>query len=168
MKKGSETYFKTLIQNDRDEEFFVGLRSHLIRHEGYISNVYRCSLGYPTIGVGHLLSTNKNANFDYEYSVEDIERILLKDIKRSVKDAMKWVGVQCWVKLCDVRRMAVVNFVFNVGLGTARKFKNSLRILQSGDYEKAADNMLKSRWAKQVGRRSKEVTDMIRTGTVGF
>jgi len=32
------------------------------------------------------------------------------------------------------------------------------------NYEEAADEFLDSRWAKQVGNRAKEVTEMIRTG----
>jgi lysozyme len=36
--------------------------------------------------------------------------------------------------------------------------------MQSGEWDKAADEMMDSRWARQVGNRALEVTEQIRTG----
>jgi hypothetical protein len=36
--------------------------------------------------------------------------------------------------------------------------------LEEGDYDAAAEHMLDSAWARQVGDRAIEITDMIKTG----
>jgi lysozyme len=69
-----------------------------------------------------------------------------------------------WRDLDSVRQEAMVNFVFNVGIGTAQKFKKAMAALQEQDYDTAADEMMDSNWSKQVGQRAVEVTEMIRTG----
>jgi lysozyme len=43
-------------------------------------------------------------------------------------------------------------------------FQNAMGAMAVGDYEKAADEFLDSRWANQVGQRALDVTHMIRTG----
>jgi lysozyme len=58
----------------------------------------------------------------------------------------------------------MINFTFNVGIGTVKKFENTLAYMQSGEWDKAADEMMDSRWARQVGNRAIEVTEQIRTG----
>jgi lysozyme len=43
------------------------------------------------------------------------------------------------------------------------QFKKTLALLREGDFESAADELLDSRYAEQVGRRALEIADMIRT-----
>jgi lysozyme len=66
--------------------------------------------------------------------------------------------------MTERRKQALSNFVFNVGINTAMTFKNSMALLQAGQYSKAADAMMDSKWARQVGDRAKRVTAMIREG----
>ena len=63
-----------------------------------------------------------------------------------------------------VRKDAMIDIAFNLGLTVLCKFEKSLAYMESGDYMLAADEFLDSNWAKQVGNRAIEVTDMIRTG----
>jgi lysozyme len=44
------------------------------------------------------------------------------------------------------------------------QFKNTLAFIGSGDFERAANGMLASRWAKQVGRRAIELSELMRKG----
>ena len=66
--------------------------------------------------------------------------------------------------MVEPRQAALINFVFNVGIGTAEKFKNAMEALKQSDYDTAAREFLDSRWAKQVGKRAEQVTEQIRTG----
>ena len=66
--------------------------------------------------------------------------------------------------LDEVRQEALIDFVFNVGIGTAMKFKKAMAALEAHDYDTAAIEMMDSNWAKQVGSRAEEVTQMIKTG----
>ena len=58
----------------------------------------------------------------------------------------------------------MINFTFNVGIGTVKKFEKALAALKEKNYDEAANQMMKSVWATQVGKRAIEVTEQIRTG----
>jgi lysozyme len=58
---------------------------------------------------------------------------------------------------------ALVNLSFNMGIPRLMQFKKTLALLREGDFESAADELLDSRYAEQVGRRALEIADMIRT-----
>jgi len=127
----------------------------LRRHEGVEHKVYEDTMGIKTIGVGRNLES-------VGLSDEEIDYLLVNDIDRTKKlidQYLPW-----WTNLNEVRQEALINFVFNVGIGTAQKFKNAMKHLEEGNYEESAKEFLDSNWAKQVKGRAIEVTDMIRTG----
>ena len=127
----------------------------LRRHEGVKNTLYKCTSDKWTIGVGRNLE-------DVGLSEEEIDMLLLNDIKRTkelMDDYIPWHN-----NLDEVRQEALINFVFNVGIGTTMKFKNAMAALEAHDYDTAAIEMLDSNWAKQVGSRAEEVTQMIKTG----
>ena len=43
---------------------------------------------------------------------------------------------------------------FNLGVFGLTKFQNTLAFIEAGDYESASEEMLRSRWAEQVGARA--------------
>jgi lysozyme len=57
----------------------------------------------------------------------------------------------------------LVNMAFNMG-GGLLSFVNTLAAIQRGDYNAAANGMLASRWATQVGARATRLADMMRNG----
>jgi len=127
----------------------------LRRQEGVKNTLYKCTSDKWTIGVGRNLE-------DVGLSDEEIDYLLENDIERTeelLDEYMDW-----WRDLDSIRQEAMVNFVFNVGIGTAQKFKKAMTALEEQDYDTAADEMMDSNWSKQVGQRAVEVTEMIRTG----
>ncbi len=86
--------------------------------------------------------------------------------QKDIQGAVHQLTRRCsWTKdLDEVRFAALINFTFNVGIGTLAKFVNAMALLKDGKYDMAADEFLQSRWAKQVGQRAVEVTEQIRTG----
>ena len=124
-------------------------------HEGVKLKPYKCSAGKLTIGVGKNIEDNG-------ITLEEAEYLLQNDIaeaRSQLLHAFPWMG-----EFNDARISAMINFTFNVGIGTVKKFENTLAYMQSGDWDKAADEMMDSRWARQVGNRALEVTEQIRTG----
>ena len=127
----------------------------LKKHEGVKYELYKCTSDKWTIGVGRNLE-------DVGISEEEADYLLQNDIERTIElmdDYIPWHD-----NLDLVRHEALVNFVFNVGIGTAMKFKKAMSALEEGNYDVAADEMMDSNWSKQVGHRAVEVTQMIRTG----
>ena len=116
---------------------------------------YLCSSKKLSIGIGRNLD-------DIGISEDEAETLLRHDIIEATNqllNAFPWVGA-----LNDARGSAMINFTFNVGIGTVKKFTNTLAYMEAGEWDKAADEMMDSKWAKQVGNRAIEVTEQIRTG----
>ena len=131
------------------------LIEQLKRHEGLRLKPYLCTADKLTIGIGRNLE-------DVGISEQEAEMLLQNDIQEAVnqlKERFPWT-----MELDEVRFAALINFTFNVGIGTVSKFKNAMALLKAKNYDMAADEFLQSRWAKQVGQRAIEVTDQIRTG----
>jgi lysozyme len=53
---------------------------------------------------------------------------------------------------------------FNLGVPKLIGFRNTLADMEAGRYDEAADGMLASLWAKQVGNRADRLADMMRKG----
>jgi len=69
-----------------------------------------------------------------------------------------------WRSLDEVRQLAMLNLTFNLGYKLA-DFKRFLHAAKSGDWEKAADQLIQSRWYKQVRLRGPRIVHAIQTGT---
>ena len=132
------------------------LSDQLRIHEGVRSHVYLCTAGYETIGVGRNI-----AESGIGLSDDEIDYLLENDIKRCKQEL---VSLSWFPDLDPVRQDAIVNLCFNLGLTRLMGFQNAIGAMAVGDYEKAADEFLDSRWATQVGQRSLDVAHMIRTG----
>ena len=76
-----------------------------------------------------------------------------EDLKRKVK----W-----YPGAPDELKEVLVNMCFNMGIKTLMTFKNTLWYMGAGEYERAAANMLKSRWARQVKGRAKRLAERVR------
>jgi lysozyme len=130
----------------------------LKRHEGVRYYVYRDHLGYETIGVGRCI----NRSVGLGLSPDEVEYLLINDVQRCIEEldgAFEWFR-----DLDEVRREAMINLCFNLGLTKLRKFVKALEAMKQRNYNKAATEFLNSKWANQVGERSREVAYMIRTG----
>lgn len=132
------------------------LRSQLIEHEGERLTVYTCPAGYPTIGVGrNLIGTG--------ISREESRYLLDNDIRRCIGSA---VAAFPWFESLDeVRQRAVVDLIFNMGIGKLKTFTTTLSCFARGAYGDAANALVASKWYGQVGRRAKRIVAMVRTGT---
>ena len=150
------------MQNKKNSLFAI-IKEDLIRHEGYIREIYLDSEGYETFGVGHLVT-----ELDVEHTwpvgtpVTD-ERILAvfeEDFLDALEDAESLVdGLY---NHSDAVIRVLVNMAFNLGRTRLRQFKNMLAAIEARDYKKAADEMEDSKWYTQVGRRSKELVNIMR------
>lgn len=138
------------------------LAKELRGDEGSIPHAYQDHLGYWTIGVGRLIDKRKGG----QLTDDEINYLLNNDITKRYEELK--IKLPWFVKLTDARQRAVVNMAFQMGVEGLMGFKNSLlsleNALRTGDYNKAADNFMKSKWAEQTPQRAKRVTDMIRKG----
>lgn len=134
------------------------LRDQLRRDEGVVPYAYVDSLGFTTIGVGRLIDQRKGGRL----SDDEIDYLLANDIKRHTDELLKALP---WVSLLDdARKGVLINMAFNLGVPGLLGFANTLAMVKAGDYSGAADNMLKSKWASQVGNRAMRLSQQMRSG----
>lgn len=145
------------------QPLFEIIKEDLIRHEGYKREIYLDHLGYPTFGVGHLVTKD---DMEYEWPVgtpitdDRILAVFEEDFLDALEDAESLVD-GLYNKPDAVIRV-LVNMAFNIGRSRLRQFKKMLYAIEQGDYNKAADEMEDSKWYTQVGRRSKELVNIMR------
>lgn len=123
----------------------------LKRDEGVNLKPYHCPAGKLSIGVGRNLD-------DLGITEEEAEQMLRNDVARvegELDRAYPW-----WVKCPGSVRRGLVNMAFNIGLSRLAGFKKMLACLQAGDYRGAAREALDSKWAAQVGDRSKRIAEL--------
>lgn len=125
------------------------------RHEGLRLNPYRCTSGKLTIGYGRNLE-------DKGISEKEALILLENDLNDVIASLYKYIP--WFFKLDVVRQDVLTNMCFNLGIHGLLQFKKTLRAIQDGDYDKAADEMLDSKWAEQVKSRAMELSRMMRTG----
>jgi len=132
------------------------IKAQLVRHEGLRLKPYRCTAGRLTIGIGRNLDdrgiSQKEAYTMLERDIQDCEQWLIDKIP------------EIYNKLDEVRQSVLLNMCFNLGIKGLLEFKNTLAFIDAGDWERAANGMLASKWAKQVGRRAIELSEMMRKG----
>ena len=145
---------------NRDE-----LIKEIIMDEGYKTETYEDHLGFLTLGVGHLvLDTDPEIKqpVGTPVSEERIKECLNNDIAIVCSELdrnMAW-----WLKLDDNRQRVLANMCFNLGYPRLRNFKKFLAALQTGNWEEAAEEMLDSKWAVQVGDRAKRLAKRMEKG----
>jgi lysozyme len=135
------------------------LQKQLVLHEGVRLKPYRCTAGRLTIGIGRNLD-------DVGISQDEALLLLRNDIARAlsaVRAELPWFD-----RLDNIRQRVLVDMCFNLGIDGLLAFKQTLAAVASGDYDRAATEMLSSRWAAQVGERARRLARMMRTGKDEF
>lgn len=134
------------------------LRDLISLHEGRIPYAYQDSLGYWTIGVGHLIDRKKGGRLPEHI----IDALLDYDISTHAGELERALP---WTKELDhVRQCVLVDMTFNLGIAGLLGFRNTLAAVKEQRWDDAAAGMLASRWAKQVGPRAVRLADMMRSG----
>ena len=134
----------------------LDLLQRIEQEEGYRSHLYQCSEGYWTIGIGY--------NIEERGLPDDIIRDLyMRDLESAIREAADLDVPDEFI--ADAPRFSVlVAMVFQMGLTRVRGFRNMLAAIREGDYEKAAEEMLDSRWARQTPGRANREANIMRTG----
>src|SRR5262245_2874706 len=133
----------------------MDLVEQLKRDEGLRLTPYKDSVGKLTIGYGRNLAdkgiNQSEAEFMLSNDIAEVATALVK--------AVPWVG-----DLDEARRGVLENMAFNLGVAGLLRFARTLAMIEAGDYDSAADAMLESKWANQVGERALRLSEQLRTG----
>ena len=128
----------------------------VIKHEGLRLDLYKDSVGVNTIGVGRNLDANG-------ISEDEAMLMLSNDLRRTERELEAFSFARY---LNEPRRIALCSMLFNLGLSRFTRFKLMIAALEAKSWDAAAQEMLNSKWADQVGTRATELATIMRTGHV--
>ena len=138
------------------------IREKLIFEEGKRNNIYRCSEGYLTVGVGHKITNNdvESVMEEGDYIDDDrIEYLLKRDMNFAI------IGVDSIFAGHDIPdeiRLVMTDMCFQLGKTGLSKFKKMIKAIKEKDYELAAYEALNSKWAVQTPNRAKRNAEILR------
>lgn len=127
--------------------------------EGVKAHAYQDHLGFWTIGVGRLVDERKAGS---GLRPEEITFLLNNDIDDRIRELGR--RLPWFLDLDPARQGVLLNMSFQMGVDGLLGFKNTLKLVERGDYAQAADNMLLSKWATQTPQRAQRMAEQMRTG----
>ena len=132
------------------------LKEEIIEQEGMVLHCYQDSLNKTTIGIGRLIQEPGGI------SEEEALYLMQNDINKiEVTLDEKW---PVWRDLPIECQYVIYDLCFNLGCTGFLAFRRTRKYIEDGEFEKAADELLDSKWARQVGRRAHTLSEMMRTG----
>ena len=131
----------------------MSLLDNIKESEGFRSSVYKDTLGIDTIGYGFAIK-------DLHLTREDCDRILerkVAELKIRVHNKFKFI-----ITLPESVQDVIIECCYQLGVTGFSKFKKTLAYLEKHEFEKAAVEMLDSKWAKQTPNRAKKLSDIVK------
>tara|TARA_B100001093_G_scaffold25279_2_gene22303 strand:+ start:6395 stop:6838 length:444 start_codon:yes stop_codon:yes gene_type:complete len=138
------------------------LREQLKIDEGVKYEIYLDHLGYPTFGIGHLVTEADEEHgkpVGTPITEQRVNAVFDSDVAIYMSEAKK--VFPNLTELPSEAQEVIVNMTFNMGAPRLSKFKKFIAGVNNSDWNTAAVEMMDSRWAKQVGNRAERLRDRI-------
>lgn len=126
--------------------------------EGRVPYAYQDSEGYWTIGVGFLIDKRLGGGL----RDDEINYILNNRVGEALATAQRLV--KNFDSLTDNRKVVILSLAYNLGYTKLAKFVNTLKAINEGRWEDAANGLYNSLWYVQVKDRGKRLVEMMRKG----
>ncbi len=139
------------------------LRMELEIDEGKKNNIYKDHLGYPTLGIGHLIKIG-----DPEHGMPIGKHVSEERVIEAFNADIIMVLNDCDILYPDFNekpeevQLIIANMMFNMGLTRLSKFKNMKKAIDKKNWMLAADEMMDSKWYKQVTNRADRLVQRMR------
>ena len=158
------------IREQRSQNYY----DMLSLNEGNKPKVYKDSKGNRTIGIGFNLEDAANRKFlkregidinelfdGRKLSENETRTLYNHSLTQAFKDAQSYDPN--FAKRPEAVKMTLVDMAFNLGLTRLNKFKDMKAGLMNNDYNVAADEMIDSKWYKQVKSRGPRMVQVMRS-----
>lgn len=127
-------------------------------HEGFSPTAYKDSRGFDTIGYGTRVT-------EIEVDEATAEAWLIREVEE--KEA-RLKHVNGWHRMDLFRRDIILEMAYQMGVGGVLRFRRMWDAIRDQDWDRAADEMLDSRWARtQTPRRAGRLALRMRAGSMG-
>ena len=135
------------------------VKQRVKEHEGFRDTVYSDSLGFATIGYGHLVLPTDNFVEGVAYPKEELEVVFDNDFQIALTSAEELLEE---IEVPETIKGVIVEMCFQLGKPRVMKFKRMWEGLEAGDYNKSADEMIDSNWHKQTTARCESLAELVR------
>ena len=139
------------------------LREQLKIDEGCVYEIYNDHLGFATFGIGHLVRESDPENgspVGTKVSEDRVADAFDDDIEIVLSDCNKLYPD--FEDLPEEAQQIIANMMFNLGRPRLSKFVGMKRGVDAKDWNNAADEMVDSRWYRQVGARAERLVNRMR------
>lgn len=130
------------------------LIKRLIEEEDLKLHTYTDSVGKLSIGIGRNLTDNGITREEAIYLCQN-------DINNTIADLQR--NLDYFDSLPENVQIVLADMCFNLGIHNLLTFHNTLRLIKEGKYSEAAGEMLLSKWAKQVGKRAIDLSNLLKS-----
>ena len=139
------------------------LRKEIEADEGCVYKIYRCSEGYPTAGIGHLLTEWDEEYYDKPIGTpvpeEKVQEWFINDVQTAINDCNDIFN--SFEKLPEDIQHVLINMSFQLGKPRLSKFRRMIAAVEMEDYREMALQMEDSRWFKQTTNRAQRLIDRV-------
>ena len=139
------------------------LRKQLEIDEGIKHDIYLDHLGLPTFGIGHLITDadpESGQEVGTAISDERVRQAFEADVVSVIEDCNKLYND--FDELPEEVQQIIANMMFNMGRTRLSKFRGMKRGVDARDWNAAADEMVDSRWYRQVTNRADRLVQRMR------
>lgn len=139
------------------------LRLELEYDEGCKYEIYLDHLGLPTFGIGHLVTENDEEHgqeVGTAVSEERVADVFEKDIEVTLDECRRLYSD--WDDLPEEVQLICANMMFNMGRPRLSGFKKFNAAVADRSWSEAADEMIDSRWYRQVTNRAERLVARMR------
>ena len=137
----------------------IKLQDEIANDEGVKYEIYKCSEGYPTGGIGHLITEWDEEYYEKPIGTriphEQVDDWFAKDIETTIKDCNLLFSQ--FDNLPEDIQHVLANMCFKLRRPRLAKFKNMIAAVEDCDWAKMADEMEDSRWFKQTSNRAQRL-----------
>ena len=139
---------------------YSDLKTRIKEHEGFVPKIYKDSLGFATIGYGHLVLETDRFKEGVTYKKKDLEEVFDSDFNIAKSNANQLIK---GLPIHHQAKCVIIEMVFQLGIGGVSKFKKMWKALKQNDYQIASEEMLDSKWAKQTPKRAEELSSVMKS-----
>lgn len=139
------------------------LRMELEYDEGCKYEIYLDHLGLPTFGIGHLVTEDDpehGKEVGTAVSEERVIEVFEKDVQVTIEECKKLYDD--WLDLPEEAQLIIANMMFNMGRPRLSQFKGMKAGVDARDWNQAADEMVDSKWYRQVTNRADRLVTRMR------
>ena len=134
------------------------LRKEVEADEGCVNKIYKDHLGYPTFGIGHLITPDDEEHgkpVGTPVSAERVSSVFREDIEDVIDDCKRLF--KDLDELPEDCQRILANMMFNMGRTRLSGFRKFNAALLEGDWKTAAVEGRDSRWYRQVTNRAERL-----------